>query len=277
MTPTDPEDAPILRVALGEYDIGWHDPAGSLERASRLIAGAAARGAELVVLPEMCTTGFTMESALHAEPLTGPSVTRLSGLAREHGVHLVAGVATCAQRDVPGSGGAGACHNSALLIAPDGAIRGEYRKQRLYAYAGEDAAYAPGTAPTLVDISGVRIGLFICYDLRFPELFRAVGPEVDAMVLIASWPVARRAHWDVLVRARAIENQCYFVAVNRTGEGGGLRYDGGSVIYGPLGERLAACEPAAPDTAAPPVAEIRANEVTRVRTTLPFTEDRRGR
>jgi omega-amidase len=261
-----------LRLALGEYDIGWHDPETSLDRLARLVERAAAADADLVVLPEMCATGFTMEADRYAEPLDGHSATRLSKLARHHRVHLLAGLATREE----GNGGA-ACYNSALLLAPDGKRVGEYRKQRLYAHAGEDRHYRPGTGPRVFEIGGVRIAPFICYDLRFPELFREVGPEVDALVVIANWPVARRAHWDVLVRARAIENQCYMVAVNRTGRGGGLEYDGGSAAYDPMGRRLdGAEEGAAGDAGALSVVEIDPGVVGRVRSELPFSEDRRG-
>jgi predicted amidohydrolase len=253
-------------VALGEYDTGWHDPAGSLARAAGVVERAAAAGAGLVVLPEMCTTGFTMESAEHAEPLAGPSVTGLAELARRHGVHLLAGVATRA----PSDGGGERFHNSALLFGPDGALAAEYRKQRLFAFAGEHECYAAGEAPTVARVGGVRIAPFICFDLRFPELFRAIAPRVDALVLVANWPASRRAHWDVLVRARAIENQCYVVAVNRSGEGGGQEYDGGSVAYDPWGE------PVAESTdGGLLVARIDPAEVTRVRSRWPFVEDRR--
>ena len=255
-----------LRVALGEYDIGWHDPELSLSRAARLVARAAGEGADLVVLPEMCITGFTMEPERYAEPLDGTSAARLAELARKHQVHLLAGLAT--REEAGGS----ACHNSALLLGLDGGRLGAYRKQRLYAHAGEDRHYSPGSGPTVFEIGGVRIAPFICYDLRFPELFREVGPEVDALVVIANWPVARRAHWDVLVRARSIENQCYVVAVNRTGSGGGLEYDGGSAAYDPMGQRLDGGE-----MGRPAIVAIDPEEVTRVRTELPFTEDRRGR
>ncbi|HEX8275748.1 MAG TPA: nitrilase-related carbon-nitrogen hydrolase [Longimicrobiaceae bacterium] len=256
-----------LRVALGEYDTGWHDPAGSLARAAGVVGRAAAAGAELVVLPETCTTGFTMEPAAHAEPRTGPSAAGLAELARRHGVHLLAGVAT---RDASGGGGE-RFYNSALLFGPDGAPAAEYRKQRLFAFAGEHERYAAGDGPTVVRVGGVRIAPFICFDLRFPELFRAVAPRVDALVLVANWPAARRAHWDVLVRARAIENQCYVVAVNRVGEGGGLEYDGGSVAYDPWGDPVAEAA-----DGGLLVARIDPAEVTRVRSRYPFVEDRRG-
>ena len=90
----------------------------------------------------------------------------------------------------------------------------------------------------MATLQGVRIAPFICYDLRFPELFRAVAREVDVMVVLANWPASRRTHWDALIRARAIENQCYVVAVNRIGEGGGIVYDGGSAAFDPWGTPL---------------------------------------
>ncbi|MBB4638879.1 nitrilase-related carbon-nitrogen hydrolase [Longimicrobium terrae] len=250
-----------LRVALGEYDTGWHDPAASLARAAEVVARAAEAGARLVALPEMCTTGFTMESAAQAEALTGPSVAALADLARRHAVHLLAGVST---RRATADGEA--FFNSALLFGPDGELRAEYRKQRLFGYAGEREAYSAGEGPLVVEVDGVKLAVFICYDLRFPELFRAVSPGVDGIVLIANWPAARRPHWDVLVRARAIENQCYFVAVNRTGSGGGLDYDGGSVAYDPWGDPLPGL-----------LADVDPAEVTRVRDRYPFVTDLRDR
>ena len=253
-----------LRVALGEYDTGWHDPAASLERAARVVGDAAAAGAGLVMLPEMCATGFTMESERWAEAIDGPSARRLGELAREHGVHLLAGLAT---RE--GAGAQARFYNSALLFSPAGELAAEYRKQRLFAFAGEHGHYAPGAEPRVVEIAGVRVAPFICYDLRFPELFRAVAPRVDALLLIANWPASRRPHWDALLPARAIENQCAFVAVNRTGQGGGLEYDGGSAAFGPWGERL-------PEhRGAVRCVELDPARVARVRAEYPFLADLR--
>lgn len=226
-----PSAAAPLRVALGEYDTGWHDPDASLRRAHDVIAGAARLRARLVVLPEMCSTGFTMEGTRWAEALSpeqGASGA-LAASARESRLWVLAGLAvreTSPARLV----------NAAVLFDPAGSIAAIYRKQRLFTYAGEHEVYAPGDGPVVVTIEGVRVGLFICFDLRFPELFRAVAPEIDAALLVANWPERRRAHWEVLTRARAIENQCYVVAVNRTGIGDGVEYDGGSVAYDPWGE-----------------------------------------
>ena len=250
-----------LKVALGEYDTGWHDVDASLARASTLVRAAARSGAALVVLPEMTTTGFTMDTAGQAESRDGRSVTALRALARDAGVAIVAGVPI---RDGE------RFYNEAFLFDAHGEITTEYRKQRVFRYAKEGEHYASGTEPCVVTLGGVRIALLICFDLRYPELFRAVARDVDAVVLIANWPAARRAHWDALVLARAIENQCYVIAVNRTGEGGGLEYDGGSVVIGPWGERVASASDATGDT--PAIATIDTDVVARVRREFPVLE-----
>ena len=251
-----------LRVALGEYDIGWHDPATSLGRAEQLVARARKAGARLVALPEMATTGFTMDAERWAEPLGGADAERLRSIARVNGMWLIAGQA--------GRTSEGVSHNVALIIAPSGELVGVYRKQRLFAYGGEDKAYGAGDGPVIVTIDGVRVSPFICYDLRFPELFRAVARRVDLFVVIANWPTARRTHWDLLLRARAVENLTHVVGVNRTGEGGGLSFDGGSAAWSPWGEPLA---PVAED---PVVVEVNPATVTQVREKYPFLEDMQG-
>jgi len=246
-----------LRIALGEYDTGWLDPSASLRRAASIVAAASSAGARLVVLPEACVTGWTMEPARWAEDPDGPSAMVLAGLARTHGVHVLVGLLTRAD---------GGFYNSAVLFGSDGGRRGEYRKQKLFAHGGEDAVYRPGGSAAVFEIGGVRVAAFICYDLRFPELFRAVAQRSDVMVVIANWPAVRRAHWDVLLQARAIENQCYVVGVNRVGEGGGARYDGGSVAYGPWGERLVR----ATENGRPAIAEADAAWVAGIRDEFPF-------
>jgi omega-amidase len=249
----------VLHVALGEYDTGWHDPAGSLARAALVVARAADAGARLVVLPEMSATGFTMD-VHQADPWDGTHVERLARAAREHGVWLIAGLAL--------HEGDGAV-NVAVALDPRGEIAGAYRKQRLFAFAGEHQSYTPGTTPLTLDVEGVRVSPFVCYDLRFPELFREVAADTDLFVLIANWPAARRAHWDLLVRARAVENLACIAAVNRTGEGGGLTYDGGSVAYGPWGDAL-------PESG-PRIVDVDPADVARVRAKYPFLNDRVAR
>ena len=253
-----------LRVALAEYDTGWQQPESSLERAAVCVQRAASTGARLVVLPEMCTTGFTMEPEHWSEPLNGPSVQRLSAMAAAHDVWLMAGVATRSEEGFT---------NVAAVFNPSGALVSTYAKQRTFAYAGEDLHYAEGVAPTVIDVDGVRVSPFICYDLRFPELFRAVAPATDLIVVIANWPAARRPHWDALLPARAIENLAYVAGVNRTGFANGIQYDGGSVAYDPWGE------PAAQRmaVAAPSVVDVSAARVASIRAKYPFLDDLVGR
>lgn len=252
-----------LPVALGEYDTGWHSAAVSVQRIELLVARAAARGARLVVLPEMATTGFSMDTA-QAVPIESEHVDALRCVARQHAIWLVAGVAIRESLPLPG-----AAVNVALVIDPTGTITAIHRKQRLFAFAGEDRFYEPGHHATVVEIDGVRVALFICYDLRFPELFRAVAARTDAMVVIANWPAARRAHWDTLLAARAIENQCVVLGVNRTGLGDGILYDGGSQAFDAWGDPL--IDPAGN----PQIVVVDTGHVARIRADYPFLRDAR--
>ena len=261
----EPATAPPLRVALGEYDTGWQDPAASLARATEVVHSAARRHARLVVLPEMCTTGFTMEPSQWAESLDGASAESLRGLARSRQLWILAGLAV---REAPDR-----AVNAAVLFDPEGGIAAVYRKQRLFAHGGEHEHYVPGDAPVVATIEGVRVAPFVCYDLRFPELFRAVATEVDAMIVVANWPSERRSHWDALTRARAIENQCYMIAVNRTGMGGEGVYDGGSAAYDPWGEAIGI---GGGEGTASRVVDVDPARVQRVRARYPFLRDIEG-
>ena len=251
----------MLTIALGEYDTGWHDPAASLASAARLVGSAANAGATVVVLPEMATTGFTMDTA-QAVPIDGAEVGALQRMAREAGTWLIVGVSL---REGPGDRAV----NASLAIDAAGEIVAVHRKQRLFAYAGEHEHYRAGTSATTVTIDGVRVALFVCYELRFPELFAPVVPIVDAMVVIANWPGSRLAHWDALLRARAIENQCYMIGVNRIGVANGLEYPGGSVAFDPWGVRMAANA-----GSGVPLVTVDAARVATVRAQYPFLKDR---
>jgi omega-amidase len=251
-------DSGTIVVALGEYDTGWHDPARSLKRAGDVARRAKAAGADLVALPEMCITGFTMEAESFAEPEDGPSIRALAKIAEDQKLWIIGGASIRKPDD--------RYVNSALVFSPDGSVVTSYEKQRLFGYAGETDVYSAGESQCVVEIGGVSIAVFICFDLRFPELFREVGRDVDAFVLIANWPNARQQHWEVLTRARAIENQCYMIAVNRIGSGGGLDYAGGSVIFDPWGER---CDHPA-SSGALRVGEISKSAVERARKAFPL-------
>jgi predicted amidohydrolase len=251
-----------LTIGLGEYDTGWHDPRRSLAAAARLTKRLAGVGVDVVILPELATTGATTEGE-RAVAMESEDVGALREMARANNVWLIGGIAL-------EQGGFPACAvNAALAIDPAGEIVATYRKQRLFTLDGEDKAFAPGLDSSVVAINGVRLGMFICYDLRFPEVFAPVAEQVDAMVVIANWPAARQNHWDALLRARAIENQNFVIGVNRTGSGGGLVYAGGSTVFDPWGDRV---NPACSSDLR--IVSINAAQTETVRREYPFLRDR---
>lgn len=249
-----------LTVALGEYDTGWHDPKTSLTAATRLIRRVAEVGADMIVLPELATTGATTEGD-RAVPLESPDVAAIRAMAKSNQMWVIAGIALKEAR--------GACAvNAAIAVNPSGEIVATHRKQRLFGFAGEDREFTPGNASTVLDVNGVKLGLFICYELRFPELFRPIAKEVDAMVVVANWPANRHEHWDALLRARAIENQCFMIGVNRTGFADGLSYLGGSTVFDPWGDRISPTP-----VHSTRIATIDTERVRKLRESHPFLKD----
>jgi len=250
-----------LKVALVQTDIVWEDPAANHRRAAALLDRAAGEGARLAVLPEMFSTGFSMSPERVAQPPGGPSETFLREQAENLSVWLIASVP-----EVCG----GAFRNTALVVSPAGEVV-RYSKIHPFSFAGEDRRYAPGEGIVTVAISGVRVTPFICYDLRFPEPFRAVADATDLFVVVANWPERREMHRRVLLQARAIENLAYAVGVNRTGEGDGIRYAGRSVAFSPWGETLAE----AGEEEGIVVCDVDPQAVTDAREKFPALRDRR--
>jgi predicted amidohydrolase len=228
-----------------------------------MIAKAAADGAQLIVLSEMFATGFSMRPERMAEDEGGPSEQFLLAQAAEHDAYLIASLA---QR-----GEDGAYRNNAIVAAPDGTVR-RYAKIHPFTYSGEHEHYTAGSAFLTLDIHGVRLSVFVCYDLRFADEFWALADRTDAYVVVANWPEARAEHWRVLLRARAIENQAYVVGVNRVGSGKNLVYTGDSAVIDPIGQTVAEC----PSGESVVTAEIDAATVSHIRNTLPFLRDRRA-
>jgi predicted amidohydrolase len=220
-----------VRVAAVQHDIVWEDPAANFSRLAPMIAAAAADDARLVVLTEMYSTGFSMDTERLAESPDGPSTRFLVDQARAHGVWVCGSVPAREE-------GADRPTNCLVLAGPGGDLR-RYRKIHPFSYGREHEHYAAGTEHVTVTVEGLRLSLFVCYDLRFADEFWALAEHTDAYVVVANWPAARRDHWRTLLRARAIENQAYVIAANRVGSGGGLDYAGDSMIVGPFGETVA--------------------------------------
>jgi predicted amidohydrolase len=251
-----------VKVAAIQHDVVWEDSAATCERVRPLIAQAANAECRIVVLSEMFATGFSMRPEQIAEDEGGPAETFLLAQAAEHDIHLIASVA---QR-----GSDGRYRNNALLAGPAGLL-GRYAKIHPFTYSGENEHYAAGESFVTLDVEGLRVSLFVCYDLRFADEFWALGPDTDVFVVPANWPDTRREHWRTLLRARAIENECYVVGVNRVGTVGRLRYVGDSAIIDPLGRALVEAH----ETESVLVAEVSAERVASVRAEFPFLADRR--
>lgn len=251
-----------MKVAAWQTDIVWENPAANFARLEPKLAQAVGAGARLVVLPEMYACGFSMRTEAIAEPVDGPSVSFLREQARARGVWI------CASVPVRAADG-GMPANTFILAGPDGALH-RYEKRHPFTFAKEHEHYRRGGETLTVEVEGVRLTAFVCYDLRFADEFWALAEQTDVFVVVANWPERRREHWTTLLRARAIENQAWVVGVNRVGQGSGLGYMGDSRIIDPWGEVVAAAS--RDETML--LADVTAERVVEARTKFPVLQDR---
>ncbi|MFF9394927.1 carbon-nitrogen family hydrolase [Streptomyces griseoluteus] len=221
-----------IRVDEGESVADRRSRAADLVRAEA--------GADLVVLPELWTTGaFAYDTfATEAEPLQGPTHEAMARAAKDAGVWLHAG--SVPERDPDGT-----LYNTALVFSPSGELAASYRKIHRFGFdQGEAVLMGAGREPVTVPLPGTTVGLATCYDLRFPELFRTLTDAgAETLVVSAGWPERRRAHWTLLARARAVENQAYVLACGTAGTHAGVPQAGHSIVVDPWGEVLAEAGP----------------------------------
>lgn len=223
----DLSNLPNLNIALVQTTLAWHDCQANHAHFEELLEQA--HGADLVIIPEMFTTGFSMESERLAEPENGETSAWLLNQARRLNA-LVTGSVIIRAAD-------GSHRNRLLWARPDGELL-HYDKRHLFRMAGEHEHYSPGERQVQFELKGWRIRPLICYDLRFPVWSRD-AQDTDLLLYTANWPGARRQHWNRLLPARAIENLCYVAAVNRIGiDGKGLAYTGDSQVLDFQGESL---------------------------------------
>jgi predicted amidohydrolase len=222
-----------LEVAIIQDALDWHDPAANRRRFDEHLRHLPP--ADVIVLPEMFTTGFTMAAAEYAEPMDGLTVAWM----QEHARSLDAVV--CGSLIVRETRfGEERYFNRLVWATPDGTLT-HYDKRHLFRHAGETEHYTAGAERVVVEHRGWRIAPMVCYDLRFPVWSRH-SHDCDALVYVANWPAPRHGAWEALLRARAIENQCYVIGVNRSGpDGNGLDYRGGSAVVDFLGATLRDC------------------------------------
>lgn len=226
---------PPLTVTLLQANLFWEDKIANLTRFEQKINAVEER-MELVVLPEMFNTGFSMQPKELAETMEGETVGWMKRVAAENKIILTGSLIIEEE---------GKYYNRMVWMQPDG-VYGFYDKRHLFAFAGEHESFSAGTKRFIASVKGWRVNLQVCYDLRFPVWARQnpvsvqeSGAEYDMIIFAANWPERRNRAWKTLLSARAIENQCYVIGVNRVGEdGNGHYHSGDSMVIDPMGEVL---------------------------------------
>lgn len=220
-----------LTFTLIQTSLHWENKSANLSMLEQKIMGIGER-TEIVVLPEMFSTGFSMRPAAMAETMDGETVDWMRRIAQTKKIVLTGSVIIEEN---------GNYFNRLLWVLPDGSL-GHYDKRHRFAFAGEDKEYTAGQKRLVAQVKGWKINLQVCYDLRFPVWARqqsGATPEYDVLLYVANWPERRSHAWKTLLTARAIENQCYVIGVNRVGDdGNAIHHSGDSMVVGPLGETL---------------------------------------
>ncbi len=249
-----------MKIGLIQYNPEWEDKLKNQEKLNYLLSQEK-REESILIFPEMTLTGFTMKASSFAEALNGESFNYFSSVAEKNNAHVFAGIIESAGSQF---------YNSLLHIDPKGKLKSVYRKIHPFSYSTEDKHYLKGKETVITNLNDWNIGLSICYDLRFPELYRYYGKaRTELIIVIANWPDTRIEHWRTLLKARAIENQCYVAGVNRVGNDPKLKYNGCSSLFDPMGKEIISSS----DKETILTADININYVKEVRAKLPFLND----
>lgn len=233
-----------LTISIIQTNLSWEDKQANLERLEKKMNGI--EKTELVILPEMFNTGFSMQPEKFAESMEGPSILWMKRMARQKRVILTGSLMIEEN---------GEYFNRLIWMLPDGKY-GIYDKRHLFSYAGEHHHYKPGNKRLIASVKGWKINLQVCYDLRFPVWSRQeiqkgeeesgenpIKPEYDMIVYVANWPERRKHAWKTLLMARAIENQSFVVGVNRVGyDGNQIYHSGDSMVIDAIGTTIYHCE-----------------------------------
>jgi len=266
-----------LTIALAQLEIEAGHVEANVDRALEAVERAAARGVDLVALPELFTVGYFAFDLYtrHAEPIAGETVTRLQNAAADHEIAVLAGtiVEDLAATDAVETPADEGLANAAVLFDADGTRQLVYRKHHLFGYeSAESELLVPGERLETAMIGGVTVGVTTCYDLRFPALYRNLIDAGAELILVPSaWPYPRIEHWETLSRARAIENQCYVATINGAGAFEDATLLGRSTVYDPWGVTLASSG----DGPALVTADVDPDTVADVRADFPALRDRR--
>lgn len=249
-----------MYLNLVQYNPEWENKGANKDKLIKLLSDNIIKDSVLI-LPEMTLTGFTMKSNKFSEDLKGESFQFYSKIAAENNIHVIGGLIEKEN---------GSFYNSLVHINTTGELITSYRKIHPFSYSSENKHYNRGNKTVITEINNWKVGLSICYDLRFPELFRQYAKQrVELIIVIANWPDTRIGQWKTLLCARAIENQCYVAAVNRVGDHLNIHYNGCSSVYDPMGNEIASL----PDLEKVISADISKENVVQVRSKYPFLDD----
>jgi predicted amidohydrolase len=251
-----------LKVYCVQHDIVWENKAANHTRVRALLERAEPAAGSLIILPEMFSTGFSMNVAATNDSVARETQLFLAALAQQFNAYVLGGVVT--------EGAQGKGRNECVIYTPQGEELARYCKIRPFTLGGEADNYEAGQGTVVFRLNDFTVAPFICYDLRFPEIFRAAARRgAQLYTVIASWPARRVDHWTALLKARAIENQAYVIGVNRCGQDPYLSYTGSSVIFDPSGKVIAE----ASDQEGALSAELSLPDLLEYRRMLPFLAD----
>lgn len=219
-----------MKVALSQINIEWEDKEKNKTKVLEFIKEAKSLNVELIVFPEMTLTGFSMDVKKISESNDGETIGWFKNVAKSYNIIIGFGFVEKTRSDIG--------KNKFIMVNCEGIIISNYTKIHPFSYGSEDKYYKSGDSIELSEVNEFTVATFICYDLRFPEIFQAASNEAELIIVAANWPESRKQHWTSLLKARAIENQCYILGVNRVGTGNDIYYSGNSMIVSPNGNIL---------------------------------------
>jgi Predicted amidohydrolase len=219
-----------MKIALSQMNIKWEDKDKNKAKVLAFINEAKELNVELIVFPEMTLTGFSMNVEKIAESNRGETIQWFENIAKCHNINIGFGVVEKTESEFG--------KNKFIIINDEGVIISDYTKLHPFSYGLEDKYYKSGDSIELSKVNDFTVATFICYDLRFPEVFQLASNQAQLIIVAANWPQSRKEHWITLLKARAIENQCYILGVNRVGNGNNIYYSGNSMVVAPDGSIL---------------------------------------
>ena len=217
-----------MKLSLGQTNIIWEDKSANKAKCEAFILEASNQCADLILFPEMSLTGFSMRVRELGEDIIGETVSWFKAMSIKYNIGIGFGYINSISNNSKGL-------NNYIVFDPQGNLLSNYCKIHPFSFGKEAEFYEGGKSITIFSYRQWDISTFICYDLRFPEIFQAASKKASLITVAANWPESRIVHWETLLRARAIENQCYIAGINRVGCGDGIKYCGHSLVIDPLG------------------------------------------